>query len=65
VKIHWSIADQELQFDIEHTGKRVTLPKIFVPFLRASYFMWGHEDVETLTKRIGWIGTRLKTLISG
>jgi hypothetical protein len=65
MKIHWSIADQELQFGVEHTGKRVMFEKISVPFLSIEYFMWGHEDKETITKRVKWIGSRLKTLIFG
>lgn len=65
MKLHWSIADQELQFEIEHTGKKVRLNKIYVPFLRVDYFMWGHEDKETITRRLLWIGSQLKTRIFG
>lgn len=52
MKVHWSIADQELQIGVEHTGRKVEFEKIRVPFLRADYFMWGHEDKETLSKRL-------------
>ena len=65
MKIHWSIADQEMQFGIEHTGKHIRLPKIHAPFIKVDYFMWGHEDVESITQRIQACGRSLRTLISG
>jgi hypothetical protein len=51
MRIHWSIADQELDIGVEHTGRKVQFEKIRVPFLRIDYFMWGHEDKETLKQR--------------
>lgn len=58
MRIHWSIADQELQIGVELHGKTVTFEKIKVSFLRIDYFMWGCEDKETLVKRLNKIVRR-------
>ena len=51
MKLHWSVADQELQFGVEHTGHKIMFPRITVRFFRPDYFMWGYEDKSTLLKR--------------
>jgi hypothetical protein len=65
MKIHWSIADQELLLTLEYMKQQKKLPKIPVPFVNPKYFMFGHEDKQTLTKRIAWIGGQLKIRIFG
>lgn len=51
MKIHWSIADQQLQIAVEHTGRTVEFPKIAIPFLHVNYFMWNVESVKSIKMR--------------
>lgn len=52
MKLHWSIADKELEVAVEHTGHKIMFPKISVPFLSINYFMWNVEDKHSIVKRL-------------